>query len=53
MTPERIDIMHPFSRLGCRLFQFAFRAALPILPYRQPKLLGSLLKKLVRPKDRD
>ena len=34
--------MHPFSRLGCRLFQLAFRAALPILPYRQPKLLGSL-----------
>lgn len=34
--------MHPISRLGCRLFQLAFRAALPILPYRQPKLLSGL-----------
>ena len=29
------------KRVGCRLFQFAFRAALPILPYREPELLAS------------
>lgn len=34
--------MHPISRLGCRAFQLVFRAALPILPYRQPKLISSL-----------
>jgi len=34
--------MHPISRIGCRAFQFVFRAALPILPYRQPKRLDSL-----------
>lgn len=35
--------MHPIYRLGCRAYQLAFRAALPVLPYRQPKLLDSLL----------
>ena len=25
----------------CRLFQGAFRAALPVLPYREPKIIGS------------
>lgn len=35
--------MHPIKRLGCRAFQFAFRAALPLLPYRQPKKLDSLM----------
>ena len=33
--------MHPISRIGCRAFQLVFRAALPILPYRQPHPLGS------------
>ena len=36
--------MHPIKKLGCRAFQFVFRAALPFLPYRQPKLLNSLLE---------
>lgn len=35
--------MHPIKKLGCRAVQFVFRAALPILPYRQPKLLDSLM----------
>jgi len=35
--------MHPIKQLGCRAFQLAFRAALPLLPYRQPKQLDSLL----------
>ena len=29
------------KRIGCRLFQLAFRAALPLLPYREPRLLSS------------
>ena len=34
--------MHPIYQCGCRAFQAVFRAALPILPYRQPKLLDTL-----------
>lgn len=34
--------MNIAHRLYCRAFQLVFRAALPVLPYRQPKLLGSL-----------
>lgn len=34
--------MRPIYQLGCRAYQLVFRAALPILPYRQPKLLGKL-----------
>ena len=30
-----------FKRIGCRLFQAAFRAVLPLLPYREPRLLSS------------
>ena len=34
--------MNIAHRLYCRAFQLVFRAALPILPYRQPRQLGSL-----------
>lgn len=34
--------MNALRRLHCRAFQLVFRAALPVLPYRQPKLLGRL-----------
>ena len=34
--------MNIAHRLYCRAFQLVFRAALPILPYRQPKTLSSL-----------
>lgn len=34
--------MKATKRLYCRAYQIAFRAALPILPYRQPKLLEHL-----------
>ena len=27
------------KKIGCRAFQLAFRAALPILPYREPKVV--------------
>lgn len=43
--------MFILKRLGCRIFQTAFRIALPFLPYREPKTvsscakLGSVLKK--------
>ena len=32
------------KKLGCRIFQMGFRAALPILPYREPKILESCEK---------
>lgn len=34
--------MNTVSRLYCRAYQLVFRAALPVLPYRQPKLLDSM-----------
>lgn len=30
--------MNPIQKTYCRIFQFAFHAALPFLPYREPKL---------------
>ncbi len=33
--------MFILKKLACRIFQTAFRAALPILPYREPKLVSS------------
>lgn len=44
--------MNIFERIYCRTYQIFFRAALPVLPYREPKRLESidkipdLLKKL-------
>ena len=29
------------KKIGCRLFQAAFRAAMPILPYREQKIVPS------------
>lgn len=34
--------MNIFRRIYCRIFQGAFRLALPLLPYREPKILNSL-----------
>lgn len=34
--------MNILKKAFCRVFQTAFRAALPILPYREPEILGSL-----------
>ena len=34
--------MNSIYRLSCRAYQTAFRAALPILPYREPKLLRTM-----------
>ena len=34
--------MKPIYRFLCRTYQTAFRIALPILPYREPKLLDTL-----------
>ena len=33
--------MFILKKIGCRLFQLAFRAALPILPYREPQIVPS------------
>ncbi len=33
--------MNVVSKLFCRAFQIAFRAALPILPYREPETVPS------------
>lgn len=34
--------MNFIAKLGCRIFQIAFRVALPILPYREPKIYNSI-----------
>ncbi len=34
--------MNVFGRIGCRIFQTAFRLAMPFLPYREPERLGSV-----------
>ena len=34
--------MNTLSKIGCRAVQLVFRTALPIIPYRQPRLLDSL-----------
>ncbi len=31
--------MFLLKKIGCRLFQLAFRAALPLLPYREPEII--------------
>lgn len=33
--------MFIIKKIGCRIFQIGFRAVLPILPYRDPKLISS------------
>ena len=33
--------MFILKKIGCRAFQIAFRVALPILPYREPKIVSS------------
>ena len=34
--------MNPLKKLYCRIFQNVFKFALPFLPYRNPKIIGSL-----------
>lgn len=34
--------MNPLKKIYCRTFQTAFKLALPLLPYRNPKILGSV-----------
>ncbi|MBQ9994793.1 MAG: iron-containing alcohol dehydrogenase [Clostridia bacterium] len=34
--------MNVLKKIYCRVFQLAFRAAMPILPYRTPHILGSV-----------
>ncbi|MBQ8163956.1 MAG: iron-containing alcohol dehydrogenase [Clostridia bacterium] len=33
--------MFILKKIGCRIFQICFRAALPLLPYREPKIVSS------------
>lgn len=33
--------MFILKKIGCRIFQLVFRAALPILPYREPRVISS------------
>ena len=37
-------VVHIVKKLYCRLYQLAYRAALPVLPYREPKILASVEK---------
>ena len=34
--------MNVFKKVFCRVYQIAFRAALPLLPYREPKIFDSV-----------
>ena len=34
--------MNIFKKIYCRIFQTAFRLALPVLPYRKPQIVGSV-----------
>ncbi|MCD7763228.1 MAG: iron-containing alcohol dehydrogenase [Lachnospiraceae bacterium] len=34
--------MNPLKKIYCRVFQTVFKIALPILPYRNPKIIGSV-----------
>lgn len=34
--------MNPFKKAFCRVYQFCFHLALPVLPYREPKILKSV-----------
>ncbi len=34
--------MNPISKAFCRTYQFAFHAALPLLPYREPKIFNNI-----------
>ena len=34
--------MNIFKKAFCRTYQFAFHLALPVLPYREPKILESV-----------
>ena len=36
--------MFILKRIWCRIFQTAFRTALPVLPYREPKVIESCSK---------
>ncbi len=36
--------MFLIKKIGCRIFQIGFRAALPVLPYREPNIIESCLK---------
>ena len=33
--------MNPLKKAYCRIFQNIFKFALPVLPYRNPKIIGS------------
>lgn len=34
--------MNPFYKCFCRVYQFLFHLALPVLPYRNPKIISSI-----------
>ncbi len=33
--------MNLFIKIGCRAYQFCFRLAIPVLPYRDPEIIRS------------
>lgn len=36
--------MNLFAKIGCRVYQTGFRLAIPVLPYREPEILGSIVE---------
>lgn len=47
--------MHKIKKIYCRTFQTAFKIALPFLPYRKPKVIGSvkLIPDIIKENDCD
>lgn len=47
--------MNPFKKAYCRVFQFAFHAVLPLLPYREPVIFDRIqsIPRLLKEKDTD
>lgn len=47
--------MNPCKKIYCRVFQTAFKIAIPFLPYRKPKIIGSIksLPEIIRRKKCD
>ena len=45
--------MNIFSRFYCRVYQTIFRVFLPMLPYREPKILNSLNEIITLLKDKN
>lgn len=44
LVQNKGDSMNFFKKLYCRVYQFIFKLAMPLLPYKEPKILDSVLQ---------